>query len=153
MTELISRRTCKFFVIADLRLPPPNQEVGVFPYTMLNKKHLVSSETRQSGHIARTDKMCSGSYVILLFNVRNIFQEKQFRQGFLSLGYACIRSTCSQFHSFFQKQSVVYVPTNYSLKNASFRLHPSEVQVQINRLQQSQGYSLYNLAEHQEDRV
>ena len=33
-----------------------------------------------------------------------------------------------------RQQSVVLVPTNYSLKNASFRLHPSEVHVRITRL-------------------
>ena len=33
-----------------------------------------------------------------------------------------------------RQQSIVLVPTNYSLKNASFRLHPSEVHVRITRL-------------------
>ena len=33
-----------------------------------------------------------------------------------------------------RQQSVVLVPANYFLKNASFRLHPSEVHVRITRL-------------------
>ena len=101
--------------------------------------------TRQSGHKAVTDKRAQGTYAILPWSVRSIFEENSTPTDTFLRCSLLLWDLCNRY--FLLMSSVVCRPSLNNYKSASFRLHLVWGPARVTRSWQSQRCSLYSLAE------